>query len=275
MTNLQAILLGTVQGLTEYLPVSSSAHLVLVPKILGWHLRPDESFVFNVLVQLGTVVGVIIYFFVPLKKVFKSLLKGILIKDPLHDEYSQIGFMVALATIPASLFGLAFRDHLKQFFSSPLITCFCLMVTGALLFLCESLSKAIKDRPKKSDAILIGISQCAALMPGISRSGTTMAAGMACGLYRKSAATFSFLMAIPIMLGASFIATLDLLANADLMYHLAWPLFLGFFSAAFSGYLVIKWFMNYLATNKLTWFSYYCMIVGIIGAFYFSAQATS
>lgn len=269
MTNAQAITLGVVQGLTEYLPVSSSAHLVLVPNLLGWQFLPKESFIFDVLVQLGTLVGVLIYFMRPLSEVSASVLQGIRIKRPLHDQNARIGWMVMLASIPAAIIGLLFKDQFSDYFSSPLFCCLFLMLTGIILIAAEAMAKAIKDEPGRADAILIGFAQSMALFPGISRSGATIAAGMARGLSRRDAAKFSFLMSIPIMVGASAVALMDLLRDIDLFNELALPLSLGFVSAAISGYLVIKWFMEFLSTKRLIWFAAYCLVAGACGIIYF------
>jgi undecaprenyl-diphosphatase len=269
MSNVQAILLGVVQGLTEYLPVSSSAHLVLLPKIMGWQFHPQESFIFDVLVQLGTLVGVVIYFFSPLKEVFVSVMTGIVRRDLFHDDKSRLGWLVVLATIPAGIVGLAFKDSLAIYFSSPLYSCCFLLVTGVLLVLAEALSTILKTKPTQFDALVIGCAQTLALFPGVSRSGATIAAGMACGLSRKNAAQFSFLMSIPIMLAASLVASVDLMNNKELFAVMTVPLILGFTTAAITGFFVIKWFMSFLSTQRLIWFALYCFTIGFYGIFYF------
>ncbi len=270
MTNSQAIILGLVQGLTEYLPVSSSAHLVLVPHFMGWHVNPEEAFVFDVLVQLGTLVGVLAYFFAPIKNVSFSVIKGILKGQPLYDENARLGWLVVLASIPAAVIGLLFKEPLAAYFSDPVFACYCLLITAALLLAAEYLSRVLKRQPEKGDAVFIGCAQSLALLPGVSRSGATIAAGMACGLSRTSAAQFSFLMSIPVMLGASLIASVDLVKDKALLETLAVPLTLGFITAATSGYLVIRWFMTFLSERRLTWFAAYCVSIGLLGIVYFS-----
>lgn len=269
MTNYQAVILGVVQGLTEYLPVSSSAHLVLMPKVLGWQFSPAVSFVFDVLVQLGTLVGVLAYFFIPVKQVAFSVALGIVRKKPFHDEHARLGWLVVLASVPAAMFGLAFKEQLSAYFSAPIFSCYCLMITGLVLFIAEWITSALKESPTKTDALIIGCAQSFALLPGISRSGATIAAGMACGLSRKTAAQFSFLMSIPVMIGASLVAGLDLVKDRQLLADLALPLLLGFSTAAITGYLVIAWFMNFLSNRRLIWFAIYCLIVGFLGWLYF------
>jgi undecaprenyl-diphosphatase len=269
MTNAQAVILGAVQGLTEYLPVSSSAHLVFVPKVMGWHFLSEEAFIFDVLVQLGTLVGVLIYFFTPLKQVCLSVIDGVIRLDPFHDEHARIGWLVVLASIPAAIFGLSYKDALAEYFSSPLASSYFLMLTGVILILAEWFGRAIKTAPGRFDAVVIGCAQGLALFPGISRSGATIAAGMACGLSRKNAAQFSFFMSIPVMVGASLIAGLDLVRDGELLQKMALPLSLGFLTAAVVGFLVIKWFMAFLTNQRLIWFAAYCFMLGLWGIWYF------
>jgi undecaprenyl-diphosphatase len=270
MNNSQALILGIVQGLTEYLPISSSAHLVLVPHIFGWNFEPSEAFVFDTLVQLGTLLGVLYYFFTPIQQVIFSVVHGLALKKPFHNEDARLGWLVVLASIPAAFFGFTFKEDLAHYFSSPRASSYCLIITG--LFLCgaERINTLLtKSTPTKKDALLIGFAQSLALFPGISRSGSTIAAAMACGLNRSNAARFSFLMSIPVMIGASFIAFYDLLHNEQLIKHLVVPLALGFMSAALTGYMVIRWFMNYIGRRRLDIFALYCLIVGLWGVFYF------
>lgn len=269
MTNVQAITLGFVQGLTEYLPVSSSAHLVLFPSLLGWEFVEKESFVFDILVQLGTLFGVFAYFFIPLKEVVRSVLYGLAIKKPFHNEDAKLGWMVALASIPAAFFGFTFKNEFPRYFSSPTAACYFLILTGIFLILAELIGRSLKENPSWRDATLIGFAQSFALLPGVSRSGATIAAGMACGLPRKNAARFSFLMSIPVLIGASMVAAFELFSDKALLSSLAMPLILGFFSAAITGYFVIKWFMNFLTNRSLSFFAAYCIAIGVYGAWFF------
>lgn len=268
MTNTQAIILGLVQGLTEYLPVSSSAHLVLVPHIMGWQFAMKEAFIFDVLVQLGTLVGVLAYFFSAIKVVSYSVVSGLISGHPFRDENARLGWLIILASIPAAVIGLLFRDSIQAFFTAPNISCYCLMLTGAFLISAEYLGRALKNNPGKGDAIIIGCAQSLALLPGISRSGATITAGMACGLSRRDAARFSFLMSIPVMVGAAMLASSDLFSDRALLKTLAMPLALGFLTASISGYLVIRWFMSFLSQRRLTWFAAYCLCIGVLGLFY-------
>jgi undecaprenyl-diphosphatase len=268
MTNSQAIILGFVQGLTEYIPVSSSAHLVLIPKILGWQFSNSEAFVFNVLVQLGTLVGVFSYFLRSIWGIGWSVILGLWYGRPLYNDEARLGYLLVIATIPVAFTGLFFKDYLTGFFSTPLPACYFLLVTGMLLLLAELLSHIKKATPNRADAMIIGMAQGLALFPGISRSGATIATGMFCGLSRKNAAYFSFLLSIPIMLGASMVAFADLLSNRDLMAQMVMPLTLGFITAAITGYAVIYWLMAFLVNKRLSWFACYCLTVGLLGIWY-------
>lgn len=269
MTNTQAFILGVVQGLTEYLPISSSAHLVLVPSFLGWQLDHDEAFIFDVLVQLGTLVGVLAYFFQPIKQVGLSVLWGLWSLKPLHNEAARLGWMVALASIPAAILGFCFKGPIAAYFSSAFAACACLMATGFFLLAAEYFGRAQKSYPNRKDAMVIGLAQGFALLPGISRSGSTIAAGMACGLSRVDAARFSFLMSIPIMVGASLIAGREVFSDPALLNRLMMPLAVGFLSAAITGFLVIRWFVRFLERRSLVLFASYCLALGFFGALYF------
>lgn len=262
--------MGVVQGLTEYLPVSSSAHLVLLPKLMGWQFLPKEAFIFDVLVQLGTLLGVVLYFLVPLKEVASSILVGIWRRDPFHNDDARLGWLVALASVPAAICGFLFKSEISAYFSNPLVSCYFLLLTAFLLVFAEWVSRTAKRNPSGFDAVFIGCAQSLALFPGLSRSGATIAAGMACGLQRKDAARFSFLMSIPIMVGASLVASFDLFADGEMLSFMITPLLLGFTSAAITGYVVIHWFMNFLTKRRLLWFAAYCFVVGCGGIVMFS-----
>lgn len=269
MTNTQAIILGAVQGLTEYLPVSSSAHLVLLPKVMGWQFASDEAFVFDVLVQLGTLLGVLVYFFSELRQIALSVSTGILRRQPFHDEHARLGWLVVLASVPAAIVGFSFKDELAAYFSSPLASCYFLMVTGVILTLAETRAQILKSKPNRLDALVIGCAQGFALFPGVSRSGATIAAGMARGLSRKNAAQFSFFMSIPVMVAAALVAITHLGKDTELLKQMVEPLIFGFITAALVGFLVIKWFMTFLAHRRLLWFATYCFALGLLGVFYF------
>ncbi len=265
MTIFQAIILGIIQGLTEFLPISSSAHLVLTPFLFNWQIPEDQIFPFNVLVQLGTLVAVIIYFRKDLWQIIKEVLAGLINRQPFASPDSRLGWYLVLATIPAGLLGLAIKDVVEQAFNSPVATAMFLFGTAALLVIAEKLGKRQNTVNQMSwiDALIIGVFQAFAIFPGISRSGATITGGMLRKLDRKSAGRFSFLMSIPAMLAAGLLSVLDLLEVANLSAFLP-VMAIGFISAAVVGYLSISWLLNYLAKRSLYAFSIYCAVFGTI-----------
>lgn len=268
MTFLQSLILGIVQGLTEFLPVSSSAHLVLVPFILNWALDPTKAFIFDVLVQLGTLVAVIAYFRKDLLAIFKAVIAGIRNKKPLEDSNSRLGWFIVLATIPAGLGGLLLKSKVEAAFSNPVMTAVLLFLTAIMLTLAEIFTR--KERKLESvtwlDAAVIGFFQLLAIFPGISRSGATISGGLSRGLKRESAARFAFLMSIPIMLAAGLISVLDLVEIPDLGSFLP-ILSVGFIVAMVVGYLSIRWLLNYLKSRSLIPFAVYCGVVSVLTIF--------
>lgn len=264
MTLFQSILLGIVQGLTEFLPVSSSAHLVLVPYFLGWKIPAEQVFIFDVLVQLGTLAAVIIYFWKMLWSVIRCMLAGIARGKPFAEFEARLGWYLILATIPAGILGILIKDQVEAAFNSPTITGYFLLVTAVILYAAERLGR--KNRNLESlgwlDALIIGLFQAISIFPGISRSGSTMAGGISRGLDRTSAARFSFLMSIPVMLAAGLIASLDLTALPGVKAFL--PIVLvGMLAAAVVGYLSIHWLLRFLTRRPLTIFAAYCVLAGL------------
>ena len=264
MTFLQAIILGIVQGLTEFIPISSSGHLVLVKYLLGWDISPEAAFVFDVMVQVATLVAVFAYFWTDIVSITQITFRDLLQKQPTAHPESKLAWLLLLATIPAGLFGLIFNGTFEKAFGSPLATSIFLLVTAILLVIAEKVGK--RTRPLSEinwvDAIWIGIMQILALFPGISRSGATISAGMTRDLDRPSAARFSFLMSIPIMISAGFFASFEL-SNipdfADLLPTFA----VGFITAAITGYLAIRWLLKFLSHRSLYVFAIYCAGFGI------------
>jgi undecaprenyl-diphosphatase len=264
MTLFQALILGIVQGLTEFLPISSSAHLVLTPFILGWDIPDDEAFIFNVLVQLATLLGVILYFRQDLVKIVAAVLKGLWNRQLISDPYARLGWQIVVATIPAGLIGLVLKEYVEKAFSSVAITAVFLICTGVLLLISERIGKRnrLVENLGWKDSLLIGLFQAISIFPGISRSGSTITGGMARHLERPAAARFSFLMSIPIMLAAGLLASLDLKNNPIMLERL--PVYLpGFLAAALVGYLAIAWLLGFLTRRPLYLFSIYCFTLGL------------
>jgi len=268
MTFLQSLILGVIQGLTEFIPVSSSAHLVLVPFILNWTLDPTKAFIFDVLVQLGTLAAVIAYFWKDLVAIFKAVIAGIRSKKPLEQANSRLGWFIVLATIPAGLGGLLLKSKVEAAFSSPVLTAVLLFVTALMLALAEIFSRKERELEKVSwlDALGIGFFQLLAIFPGISRSGATISGGLSRGLKREAAARFSFLMSIPIMLAAGLVSVLDLVKVPDLGRFLP-VLSIGFIAALVIGYLSIRWLLKFVRSHSMIPFAIYCAVVSVLTIF--------
>jgi len=266
MTVWQAIVLGLIQGITEFLPISSSAHLALAPYWLGWRMNPTEAFVFDVLVQVATLVAVIGYYRGPLTRILRAALQDVRHRR-LGTPDTRLGLFLVLGTVPGALAGLVLKDAISATFQRPGVVAAFLVGTAVLLALAELLGRRTRDlyHMTMRDALTIGSFQALALFPGISRSGATISAGMLRHLKREDAAHFSFLLAVPIMLGAGAVALLDLL-------RLPWPeivrvlppLFLGSLTALISGYVVIHTLLTFLRKHSLWVFSLYCLAVALL-----------
>lgn len=257
-------MLGLVQGATEYIPVSSSAHLAIVPWLAGW---PKASFAFDVLVQLGTLVGVLYYYRADLRAVVGSVLRCLRARTPFAEPDARLGWLVALATIPAVALGLLFKDDVEAAWQSVARVFVELTATGVLLIVAEAVARR---RPPTRDvdaprAVWIGFWQALAILPGISRSGATIAGAVLAGVDRKRAARFSFLMSIPVMLGAGVLAADDLVSTPGWEGELG-AIGIGFVAAALSGYVGIAFMFRLLAhRDALYWMGAYCVVVGAVG----------
>jgi undecaprenyl-diphosphatase len=261
----QALILGIVQGLTEFLPVSSSGHLVLVPYWLGWEFDPAEAFAFDVFVQLGTLVAVIGYFWGDLKEIIRAMFLQASANGKGDRDKARLGWLLAVAILPAALLGFLFREQVQLTFEQPAATGWFLLGTALLLVMSEQFGKRnVRIEVIRSfDALIIGVFQALALFPGLSRSGATITGGMLRGLERPAAARFSFLLAVPIMLGAGLFAMLEFFTTAR-TDDVALPFLAGFLAAAISGYLVIRWLLKFLAERSLYGFALYCTLVGVL-----------
>src|SRR4030042_6438769 len=222
MTLLQSIVLGIIQGLTEFLPISSSAHLVITPYVLGWKIPAQEGFVFDVLVRVGTLLAVILYFRKDLYRIIVGVTNGLIHKRPFSEPSSRLGWMLVLASIPAVIAGLIFKDPVERAFGSPVAASLLLLGTAGLLLIAEWVGK--RNRLFESiawlDALIVGLFQAVSLLPGISRSGSTITGGMVRNLDRPAAARFSFLMSVPVMIGAGALEVIDLLKSPNLSTQL-------------------------------------------------------
>lgn len=265
MTFIQAIILGITQGLTEFIPVSSTAHLFIVSNLLGLS-NNEKIFSFNIIIQLGTVTAMLAFFWKDIWNIIQAFLLGIKNKKPFEDFYARLGWLIIIATIPALIAGFLLQDFVKQMSSDSLLWAgIRLLFTALLLFVVEYFDK--KNRNLESatwlDALSVGLFQVLAIFPGASRSGSTMAGGMFRGFDRPSAARFAFLMSAPILLAAGVYESIEVITQPNTTEFLP-ILVIGFVVSAIVGWISIKWLLNYLRNNSLYIFSVYCLIVGII-----------
>lgn len=259
MSIFQSILLGFIQGLTEFIPVSSTAHLLIAQKVLGIPAS-DEMFSFLVIVQLGTIVSLIVYF----AKDLWIILKAFFAKPFSTTENKQAWFIL-IATIPALVAGYLLKNQVEMLFKTPLLEASIRLFAAAiLLFLAERYSR--KSRVLESmtwlDALIVGLFQIISVFPGASRSGTTISAGMFRGFNRKAAARFAFLMSVPVMLAAGGYEMLDVI-NLPNPVSILPALAIGFIVAAIVGWFAIRWLLAYLGKHSLYIFAGYCAFVGL------------
>lgn len=261
----QSIVMGIIQGLTEFLPISSSGHLVIIPHLLGWGFSEQQAFVFDVLVQWGTLLAVVVYFWRDLLGVATGFVQALLARKPFGNPEARLGWYLILATIPAVLMGLLFKDAVSALFTSVRATGGFLLLTAAILVAAELIGQRRRsfDTIGWKDGLWIGLAQVVSLLPGVSRSGSTMAGAMARNLDRPAAARFSFLMSVPVMLGAGVLALKDLAGMPDVAALIP-PLLVGFVTAGVVGYIAIRWLIAYLTRHSLYVFAGYCGVVGLL-----------
>jgi undecaprenyl-diphosphatase len=268
MTLLHALLLGIIQGLTEFIPVSSTAHLLIGQSVLGIP-EGEKIFSFNVIVQLGTVFALLVFFWKDYWHIIRAFFLGIWHKKPFETHDTLLGWLLIVATIPALIVGFLMKDVIETMFADPLLQAgIRLLMSAVLLGLVERFGR--RNRKLESatwwDALAVGFFQVLALFPGASRSGTTIAGGMARGLDRPSAARFAFLMSAPILLAAGAYESLQVIEMTGTRAFLPY-LFTGFAAAAVVGWLSIKWLLGYLGKHSLYVFAAYCAALGALVLF--------
>lgn len=263
MNLFQSFIFGVLQGFTEFIPVSSTAHLLIFQKYLG--LEPDNStFTLLVLVQMGTIISLVIHFWKDLVAIAAAMLKNPFTEKP--GSLSRLGWYILLATVPALITGYFLKDLVQTLFATPLLEAAIRLFTAAvLLALAEWLGKRTRQLESITwlDALFIGAMQIISVFPGASRSGTTISGGMFLGFKRAAAARFAFLMSIPVILAAGAYQSLELLTMHNLGGFLP-VLVVGFVTAAAVGWLAIKWLLNYINKHSLYVFAVYCAVVGVI-----------
>jgi undecaprenyl-diphosphatase len=248
MTILQSIILGVIQGLTEFLPVSSSGHLVFIQSLIKGFNQPGV--LFDVVLHLGTLVAVIVYFKDRILKVSKDV---------------KLLICIILATIPTGVIGVLFKDKFEVMFSNVKLVSISLMITGIIIFIADRIKDVNKDINMINwiDSVIIGIVQGIAIIPGISRSGSTISTGVFLKLNKKFAMEFSFLISIPAILGAMVLEVKDL-TREELLNINYFAYIVGFFISAIVGYLSIKVLLNFLQKQRLYVFSIYCFIISLV-----------
>jgi len=256
MNVFQALVLGIVQGLSEFLPISSSAHLSLVPFIFGWK---DPGLAFDVALHLGTLAAVLWYFrqqWIDLTLAGFEILRTRRVSG--DDQWRAV--YIVIATIPAAIGGLLLQDYAETVFRNPMITAWALILLGVLLWAADHFAPQVRGLREFRwiDALLIGLAQVCALIPGVSRSGSTMTAGRALGFDRTSAATFSFLMSMPITAAAAVVKVPEALREGVTL-----PIVVGILASGISGWLAISVLLKYVSSKSFGIFAIYRVLLGI------------
>ncbi len=266
MTVLQAIVLGIVQGLTEFLPISSSGHLLLVPWLFNWHVlleNPGLNKTFDVALHLGTFVAVVVYFWRELGRLIGAWARSIS-RRSLAEPEAKLAWLLIVSTIPAALVGVLFEDFITNHLGKPWMIGVAMIVFAGFMYLIDHVAKLDRDLDALTwvDALLIGVAQALALLPGVSRSGITMMTGLLLRLDRESAARYSFLMSIPVIGGAAAFKGLEV-AKDGLPAGTAMPFAVGMVSAALSGIAAIWFVLAYLKRHNFNIFVLYRIVVGV------------
>jgi undecaprenyl-diphosphatase len=256
MDYFEAFLLGIVQGLTEFLPISSSGHIEISKVILGSSFDKNEGLLFTIILHFATSLSTMFFF----RKDIIDIFKGLLTKK--WNESKKFSLSILISMIPAVFIGLLYEDFINSLFNGSLILVAAMLyITGLLLFLSDFLKLKNKEITYKN-SFIIGLAQAIAILPGISRSGATIATSVIMGIDREKAARFSFIMVIPLIFGSMFKSMIDYDFNLESFNILS--LLIGFISAFITGLFACKWMIRLVKSSKLYYFSIYCWIVGSI-----------
>jgi len=260
MTVLQAIVLGLVQGITEFLPISSTAHLRIVPALLGW---PDPGAAYSAVIQLGTVLAVILYFAKDLGRLLTAFVKGLIAKKPFETQDAKLAWCVGLGTIPIGIAGLLLKKTIETTFRSLYVISASLIVLAIVLFVVERVAKQKRTIGEVTlkDGIVVGLWQAVALIPGSSRSGTTITGALMQGFKREDAARFSFLLSIPATALAGLFELKHLLEAPERPILM---MVIGTAVSFFSGLAAIAWLLKLLRTRGLLGFVAYRIALGLL-----------
>jgi undecaprenyl-diphosphatase len=265
MTIFRAIILGIIQGATEFLPVSSSGHLVLIPALLRW---PTPTLSFTVGLHIGTLLAVVLYYIKDVIKLFKGLFSVFKkVRTPEEAFYLKLAIYIIVAMIPAGIMGVLFSESVEKAFSSPHLVSVFFFITAFILLLAsfEFTKEPINiGHMTFKNAIIVGLMQIVSLLPGVSRSGSTIAGGAYSGMKKDDAARFSFLLSIPMIFGASVFEAKDML-NVSVAGASNSELLLGLLVAFIVGLLSIKLFFKIIRKTKFYVFAIYCIVLGVIG----------
>ena len=251
MTLLSVILLAIIQGLTEFLPVSSSGHLALAGMILK---VPEGDMTFEIVVHLGTLMAVLAVY----KNDLMELVSGVFRKQ---RESLVLAGLLIIGSIPAALAGLFLSDSIERAFSSPVLVSVMLLITGCVLFSTRFMKSGNRDNPTITGCIVVGVSQAMALLPGISRSGFTISTGLFMGIKKEKAARFSFLLSVPAIAGAAILKLGDT-GGSGIEYPL---MITGFVISALTGYLALRILLKFLRAGRFSIFAWYCWLLGLSG----------
>jgi len=268
-----ALVLGIVQGLTEFLPISSSAHLLIVPWLLGWSEPSITSIQFDVALHMGTLVAVLVYFARDWVRLIAGFFRSIFERKIGDDPDRKLAWMVLIGSIPAAIVGILGESKIDDLFHKPenlrtgiIIIAIMMIVVALVLLLAERIGKHTYELRHIGlpSAVTVGLAQALALIPGVSRSGSTIAAGLFVNLKREAAARFSFLLATPVVLGAGLKKAYDVMQVGGIPAEQQMGFLVGFLAAAISGFLCIAFLLRYLQRNSLMPFIVYRVSVGII-----------
>lgn len=260
MDILEAIILGIIQGLTEFLPVSSSGHLELAKAILGDNSVPEESLTFTVILHFATALSTLVIFRKEVAEIFQGLFQF------KWNEQTKFCLKIVISMIPAVIVGLLFEEQLESFFGGKILLVGSMLLVTAVLLLLADRAKKTDKKVSFFNSLIIGISQAIAMLPGISRSGATISTSVLLGIDRTKAARFSFLMVVPLIFGK---IAKDLLGgDINLQSSEIIPMGAGFIAAFFSGLLACTWMISLVKKSKLSYFSIYCAVVGVIAIAY-------
>lgn len=266
----QAVLLGVVQGLTEFLPISSSGHLILIPNIFGWE-DFTNNLLFDVAVHLGTALAVIIFFWNDWVRIVRAFLTRISTpKQIISDPDSRLLLLIIIGTIPAVIIGLLFKDLIVEQLRDPRVVAITLIVFAFVLWAADKLGSKTRSVGSLNlkDAILIGFSQALALIPGVSRSGITISVGLFSGLDRQGAARFSFMLSTPVIVGAGVLSLKEALeGSGETLSTSAFAA--GMLASAMVGFLAIKYMLKFISSHNYNVFVWYRVAVGIIALLIF------